>query len=518
MDSSLKFLFKTSVFIFIALFISKILSLVYRVIVARYYGPEVYGLFSLSLMVIGLFVAFSSFGLLQGVLRYISFYRGKKEKEKVRYIFRISARFLIFSSVISAILLFFLSNFIAVGIFKNPSLTIFLKIFSIALPIFIFADVFMIILQAFEKIGTYAFISNIFQNIIKLLALGLMIFLGIGGNSIPISYIFGLFFVLISGYLYSKYKLPGIFEKENLNKKTKNKIAPKLFSYSWPLMFVGIIGTIFYWIDSFSIGYFKSAVEVGFYNAAVPIAALLLITPLLFLKLFSPLIIKEYARKKFILIKELSKQVGKWIFLINFPAFIFLVLFPGVALRFLFGGEYLVAGTALRFLSFGALISSIFLISHDLISMVGKSKVLLVSITISAALNVVLNIMLVPMPKILWIENSLGINGAAIATMISMLTLNALFLIQAKKYTTIIPLKRKMIKIAIMALIPTAILIYLRTLFSFTLIKVIVIGFLFFIFYFLLIFLTKCLDRNDIMILEAIKKKLFSYKDRKFPV
>ena len=56
LDKSLKLLVKTSVIVFIGIALSKILTYGYRVIIARHYGPEVYGLFSLSLMIVGWFI------------------------------------------------------------------------------------------------------------------------------------------------------------------------------------------------------------------------------------------------------------------------------------------------------------------------------------------------------------------------------------------------------------------------------------------------------------------------------
>ena len=90
LDYSLSLIMKSSMIVFIGLLLSKIFTYLYRIIIARYFGPEVYGIFSLAFMVVGWFVAFFSFGLSEGLLRYIPFYRGKKEKSKINYIFKFS--------------------------------------------------------------------------------------------------------------------------------------------------------------------------------------------------------------------------------------------------------------------------------------------------------------------------------------------------------------------------------------------------------------------------------------------
>ena len=112
------------------------------------------------------------------------------------------------------------------------------------------------------------------------------------------------------------------------------------------------------------------------------------------------------------------------------------------------------------------------------------------------------------MESIFFIENSLGINGAAIATTLSAVFLNFLFLLQTKHYLSFIPLRRKIFRILIISIIPTIILFYLKGLVRINLISLILLGSFFIFLYTLLILVTGCLDKNDIMILKSFKKKL----------
>ena len=137
-NKGLKLLVKSSFIVFIGLFLSKVLTYVYRIIIARHFGPEVYGLFSLAIMVLGWFVAISSLGLADGLGRFIPLYRGKKEYNKIKYLLKISVTILFFSSIIAAVILFFSAKFISINFFHNSNLIIFLKIFSFLIPILIF--------------------------------------------------------------------------------------------------------------------------------------------------------------------------------------------------------------------------------------------------------------------------------------------------------------------------------------------------------------------------------------------
>jgi len=508
LDNSLKLLAKTSMIVLVGLFLSKILGYAYRIIIARYYGPEVYGLFSLVVMILGVIIAVSSLGLVDGLLRFIPQYRGKKESNRISYLFRLTNRILLVTSIFSAVLLFFLSDFIAVNLFHNAELASLLKILSFFIPVGVILGPFLTAVRGYEFINEYSFIFNILQNIAKVLTLVILVILGFQASATVISYCFGLLVILIAAYLVCRYKIPELFIQPSLSQKDKLAVRRSFFSYSFPLLFFGIVSMLFYWVDSFFLGYFKGAEAVGFYNAAVPIALLLGIMPDLFMQLFFPMINRHYSNKNFELIKQLSKQLGKWVFMVNLPIFILIFVFPGAAINILFGSQYLVAQNSLRILIFGSFIASIAVISNNLLSMAGKSKLVLADIVIASIVNAVLNVILIPMPSIFGVDNSLGINGAAIATVLSMIFLNMLFFFQAKKHLGIMPLRRKIFAVLLSGIVATIALLIIRLHININLLSIVISGMFFLLVYFILLLITKSLDRNDWMIISSFKKKL----------
>ena len=81
-ESSLETIAKGAGIVFIGAVITKLLGFFYRIIIARI-GVEQYGLFSLGLAIYGIIAAISSLGLYLGVLRYVSYYKGKDDEAKV---------------------------------------------------------------------------------------------------------------------------------------------------------------------------------------------------------------------------------------------------------------------------------------------------------------------------------------------------------------------------------------------------------------------------------------------------
>ncbi|PIN93065.1 hypothetical protein COU54_04480 [Candidatus Pacearchaeota archaeon CG10_big_fil_rev_8_21_14_0_10_31_24] len=509
----LRFIVKSSFVFFLGILLMKIISYVYRIIIAREFGPENYGLFSIGLMIAGWFMSLSAFGLNEGLNRYLPRFRGDKNIQKIRHVFKFSILFLIITSSIAGITLFSFAEIIATDIFDNVNLIIFLKFFSLLVPLVVVTHPFLALIRSYEKIQVYSFIFNILQSIVKISFLFAFILIGWNSEAIIFSYLLGAFSVFLASYLYCKYKLPQAFNKATLERKEKKILNREFLSYSWPLLFSSVVATMFYWVDTFLLGYFRGVIEVGVYNAALPIALLLSMVPELFILPLFPIINREYANKRVHVIKDISRQVGKWILVLNLPVFIILILFPGAVINIIFGSEYLLASNALRILSVGMLFSSVFLLSQQLISMLGKSRFFPYNIIFAIILNIILNYKFIPLDSVFGIDNSGGLVGAAMATLISTFFLNLLFIIQAKKYLDIIPLDGKAGRIIVVAIISAIFLYFLKsTIINGGIISLFLVAFLFLVIYISLIFVMKCLDEEDFMILKAMRDK-FLRKD-----
>ena len=507
-DLKLGLIAKSSVIVFVGLFLSKLITYFYKIIIGRSYGPESYGLFSLAIMVLGIFVAVSSLGFTEGLNRFLPIYLSKKEDKKFLYLIGVCKNIFIFSSILSAILLFIFSNFISEFFFHTVELSIYLKIFAFVIPLQLFSQFYFSVIRANEKIGAYSFGVNILQNIPKMIFIIVFAIFGVRASfSISFSYLLGIFAMLIFGYIYSRGLVAssvGASEKrllatsDRLQAKTHNSnraILREVFSYSWPLFLFSVVGSLVFWVDNFAIGFLKDAYWVGIYNSAIPIATLLLITSEIFMQLFFPIITKEINRGNFYVSSELTKQVFKWIFAINLPLVSFIILFPGVFINFFWGAEYLIAQNSLIFLAIGYFVFSLAIVSNNILSSVGKSKTLLANLGIISILNLTLNFMLVPI---------YGIDGAAFATMISLIVWSTLLIIEAKYFSKIFPFRRKMINVLFSAGITTGFLFFFTEYFKFGVIGLILFAIIYAIVYFAMLILTRALDENDWKILKKV--------------
>ncbi len=500
LNLALNAIVKTSFIVFLSIVVSKIFTYLYRIIIAKNFGPETYGLYSLSIVVITFCISLFGFGLNEGLSRYIPLYRGKNEFEKINYIIKKTRNIILISGIMAAILLFIFAEYISVNILHQKEAAFFLKIFSIVIPLGILSQFYLVIIRSFEKIGLYSFINNLLQNFSRLVLLLIFMWVGLSSGAITGSYLGSVVLTVLASYFVVKGITYSMKKFISLKTKMKRNITSKLISYSWPLLFLSILSSVLYWGDTFIIGFYRTAEEIGFYNAAIPIASLLVLVPDIFLQLFFPLIMREYGSKRYNLIKELSKQVQKWIFFCNLPLLIIAVLFPGALLNLLFGAEYIVAEQALRYLTIGSLFISLMIVPSNLLSMIGKSKLNLINIICMASSNIILNIFLVPL---------YGIEGAAISTMIVSIALYLIYIIQVKKYLSFILLRRKMILIFLASIIPLIIISYIKNLVSLTPLFVLLLGILFCLLYIIFVILFRGFDRNDLGIIISIKNKFF---------
>ncbi|MEK6818571.1 MAG: flippase [Nanoarchaeota archaeon] len=501
---SLKLIAKTSVIVFLSIVFSKIVGYIYRILIARYYGPEIYGVFLISLMVAGWFGAFFSLGLLEGVVRFISIFRGKKQFNKIKYLYNFSSLVLLTTGLLGGIVMFLTADTIAIKLFHNPELTIFIKLLGLIMPISLISNLFLSILRAFEKIYWYSFIFNIIQNLTKISLLVIFIILSVNSSAVILSHILAVIPTLILSYIICKKGIKFLFKNESKLRETK-LMRKDLIYYSLPVMFHTILSSFFFWIDTFSIGLINGALEVGIYNAAVPIATLLVFVPEIFMQLFFPMISKKLSQGKINNVEELSKTVSKWILILNLPIFSIMFFFPGIIINTLFGSNYLAAADSLRILSIGMFFSSFFIVSNNLLSAAGKSKTILFDIVLAGLLNLVLNQVLIPV---------YGIKGAAYSTTLSLILLNLLFFYQSYKYTKVFQLRRKMLGIVLVACISAISLIIIRSFLLVNLYTLIFAGLVYGLVYMALIFLTRSLDSQDLFIIKTFSSSLFKKSNK----
>lgn len=496
LDYYLKLLVKSSAFVFVAVIISKLASYGYKIAIAKYFGSEIYGLFSLAIIVIGIITSVAALGLGEGIIRYVSYYRGKKRFEAINILINKSRNLFLITAVLSTIGLILAAPFISDKIFHSESFTPLIIGMAFAIPFILLSNIYLGVLRGFEKIKTYSALINIYQNSARLILIILFLMMGFGILSISLSYVLTFAGLLLLSWYYSRKN----FDKEEIKENNKGKkILSNAMAYSWPLLFTGVLYNAFYWTDSLLLGYFDSVEIVGLYNAAITITSLFGIAPDLFMQMFFPLISFKYSQGKKELIAQLTRQVVKWIYILNIAVFLLVFFFPEHILKILFGTEFIAASGTLRLLSIGALFSGTIGLATNLLSIKGKTKTVLVDFIIFTTFNLLLNILLIP---------KYGMAGAALTTIFTQAAFLITAFYQIKRAYKFNILKSGVIKLFAVSFFSLTIGFLLLYQKSFSLFDSFLIGSATIMVYITLIYFFKIFDKEDIEIIKSIARKV----------
>lgn len=493
---------RTSIFVLFSIVLSKVFTYSYKIAIARYFGATAYGNFSLALIITGFFVAFASLGFSDGLVRYISYYLGRKDISRIRYFVVLSAKIMVVTGMLGGLALFLTADYISLTFFHNLDLSIYLRAFSITVPLSLLGSMATAFLRSYEKAKTASFIVGIFHNGVRFLLLVTLIFVGLGLPSLLYSYIFAYVLVVIAALYFARVDLKEVWScPPSLTGSEKKLLRQDIFSYSWPLIFVGLLFSMFYWIDSLVLGYFADATIVGYYSAAATLAGLFIMAPDLFSQLFLPVVSKEISRKNKNLIRAITKQITKWIYMINIPLLAALFVYPDVVLSLFFGQEFVAAQMPLRILAVGGLFSSFINIFTALLSAKKKTKLILYNFSLFSAINLLLNLALI----------RYGMSGVAIATSLCWIGFYGTLFFQIKRNYGFYPIKAATYKMTLASIFLIGLLYVSAQQIEVTLVSMVGSMILFCIGYLGLLFVTRSLDEHDWFIVKSAQSKILTF-------
>lgn len=496
LDGSLKTVAKGFGIVFIGAIIVKILGSVNTILLARFLGAGTFGLFSLGLSVFAIITAISMFGLGDGVIRFVSYYKAKARDDKVKSTIWFGLNFCLILSVSSAILLFFLAEKISIHVFDKEDLKIVLQIFSIALPFYVLSQILAAPMTGFKEVKYPVYIQGIAMTLAKILVFLSFIYVGYRLYGAIIAFIIASFLgIILSLWIIQKRLFP-IFRSGI----ESAPIGKELFLYSWPLTLSTFTVLIFSHSDVLLLGYFKASEDVGIYSVALSIAILLGFVLRSFASIFFPVISELYAKEDISELSRVYKVTTRWSFLITLPAFLFIIFFSREILWLLFGSNYITGSTTLIILAFGFFLSTVAGLTGYVLNAIGKTKVTFGAMLSGSLCNVGLNILLIP---------PFGIVGAAIGTAVGLvirMTLGLFFLYRIMK---IHPYDKIYGKIIVISLLTILLVFVSANIFIGKIVYwyIIIIAPVYFGIYLFLLIKTKCFRDEDKMILRIIQKK-----------
>jgi len=480
-------------------FASKGIMYFYRLITANELGAADYGLLNLGLSVFWISLTFTQLGLKGGINRKVSEYFGRDEKERMFSTVWTSLKITLPWSILYSTILFFSADFIAKTAFQEPAMKTVIQIFAIAIPFQTLYSQMESTSQALKEVKHITAVDKIFRSLFTTLATAAVLYAGFGLESaIYIQAAAAILSGLLMTFLVQKYVLP-VFS--NI-KPLRNKDSTDLLKYSYPLLFSGIIGMVMTWTDTLLLGVLDNASTVGVYNAAYPTAQLLTVIAGGFGSLLFPVVSEHYGKGEKDEAIDISSTAIKWIFTSSFPLLLIMVIFATPLLRLLFGETYTSGAPAMAILGTAYFIQSLGNHGDTFIKSEDKTKIIFYNSIVAGILNIILNLVLIPM---------YGQTGAALATAFSGTLITVVAVLEAYRLFDVQPYKlRKLIPPTLAGLISAGITYFtVKSMFNQTpeLVLIPAAG-MFGILYVTLYVLFGGLDKNDLIILSQAEQKI----------
>ena len=368
-------------------------SLFVGIYVARYLGPERFGLLSYALSFVGIFVALATLGLDEVVVRELI--KTPEQREKI-----LGTSFLL---KLVGTLLMWAAILVAIPLTKNDLQT------NILIIIIAFGTVF----QAFNVIdlnfqakvkSKYVvhaqFVQLIISSIVKIILVV---------NEAPLIWFASVYsldvIVLAMGLVFAY-----LYNGNNIfSWKWSFETSKYLLHDSWPLILAGVVISVYMKIDQVMIKEMLGAKEVGLYAAAVKLSEAWYFLPMAIASSLFPAIINAKVYQKEVYYHRLQKlyDLMVWIAIaIALPT----TFLSTLVVEFLYGKEYLGSSSVLiihiwtAVFVFLGVASSKYLLAENFI------KKSFYRSFIGALLNIIMNYYLIGI---------IGIQGAAISTLVS---------------------------------------------------------------------------------------------------
>jgi O-antigen/teichoic acid export membrane protein len=432
-DKDFSELFKKGSLSFLIRIGGQVMGFLLTLIIAHYFGAKGLGDYVLSIVVLRIFTLFSKLGVDTFSIRFIASF-AKQEKWKSIQLFRNKiTRLLSISSLIFSLLMYYFSEDIANLVHAKVE-HVRLNAFFV-LPMAFFMLHYQS-LRGLKKIAEFSFFYRMAQATFSIISIFIITQFFVDGNVPVYAYLSSLAIVSLLAFIvfFNSYnKIKRISDDEQIEELKYSEIL----KVSIPLMFAQSVQFIMAWTDKLMLGNMMGSEEVGIYFTAFKLSMFASIALMAINSIASPKFAELYGKKDFDGLKKVAHQSSKMIFLATLPLVLVFFVFPEFLLG-LFGEEFKVGVKAFVFLSFGKLISSLSGSVGNILQMTGKQVIFMNVLFVGAIVNVLLNFFLIP---------KFGINGAALASMISLTMWNLIMVYFVKRefgfYTFYIPFLKR---------------------------------------------------------------------------
>jgi O-antigen/teichoic acid export membrane protein len=394
-------------------FINLLIGLITTPLITRIVDPAEYGQLSIFTMYSNIATMVLCLGLDQALVR---FYYEKNEFQYKQSLFWKCIVLPVVFTLIFDIIIVFLSISNIIKFEFNSFIMVLMAVYTLSQVIYRFS---ILILRLEYKSKKYSLLSILLKSSYVLFAVALIMIIKkdylllLTTATVASSIICLILSIIMQAKMWDFFRI----NKDACMIRTK-----ELVKYAYPYIISMGLGYLFQAIDKIALNYYCSYEEVGIYSSAMSLIHVFSIVQTTFNTLWTPMAMEQYVKDKND--KSFYIKGNQIITFIMFFIGICLILFKDV-FAILLGKKYREAAYIIPFLTFYPIMYTISETTVNGLVFMKKSKMQVVVALVSCIVNIIGNIVLVPI---------LGCQGAAISTGISYIVFFFLRTFLSNKY------------------------------------------------------------------------------------
>ena len=413
-------------------FLASICGFIWTILIARYLGVSDYGIMNFAISFTGISVILMDLGISVHIVRHIA------------TDYDSSSKYLGNAIPLKSILSFisFLITLVILIIMGSDELTIQITLLFTIERIFVsMTGLLNGALQAVEE-GKYQAIGNILLNLLLLAFIIISILSNLGIYGITISYVLANFIVVIVQYL--------LVEKRISKPKFEfdREFCKKILLLSIPFALTSFFGLILSSVDMLMLTNMIGSYANGLYSSAYKLISIFALIQTVYFTVIFPVMSRLFKNEKKLFVVSFEKSV-KYLMLIVIPLSFAVMVYSTDIIILFFGEEYLMASSILSILMWTVSLGFLAGICLNLLNASHKEKTVTLNLMITALVNVILNLFLIP---------KYSYNGAAITTVLSDILSLVLFLYSVYKLGV---LKNKKLLVDLLKIIIGSIILFI---------------------------------------------------------
>lgn len=370
---------KNSATLFVSQILSYFLIFFYTIYVARYLGAEGFGIISLAISITGIFGIMVDLGLTTLMIREVS----RDQSRTSKFITNTAILKIILSLLAGGALIIFLN---LSGYSQLVQNVVYLLYISVIVNTF--SLIFSALMQAAEKME-YVSVSTILNSVVLL-----------GGTLVGIYYTrdiyyFATLYILANSLNFIYLALIYLWKFGFPQLEVDLSFWKPTLQEAWPFGIAGLSGSLYTYVDSIILSLIQGNLVVGWYSAAYRLMLITLFIPSAVNTAIFPLMSRLYVSSQDSLVL-INERYFKYMLILGLPLGFGTTILANKIVLLIFGADFAPAVIALQILIWTMVFTFAGATFVQILQSVNKQLLLTKISLICLAINVVLNLILIP--------------------------------------------------------------------------------------------------------------------------